>query len=154
MPERDIGLEILEGIREIKEFKRGEIKELSTRELKEPDSFDEIRAPMEEFPMSTKTLDQHIEITPDIAGGKPRIAGRRITVQNIAIWHEFMGMSADEIAADYGLSLGDIKAAMAYYFEHRQEIERQIAEDEAFVDVLQVQTPSPFRQRLIQDERK
>lgn len=28
-------------------------------------------------------ITQHIEITPGIAGGKPRIAGHRITVQNI-----------------------------------------------------------------------
>ncbi len=33
--------------------------------------------------MSPKTLDSHIEITPGISGGKPRIAGHRITVQNI-----------------------------------------------------------------------
>jgi hypothetical protein len=44
-----------------------------------------------------KVLDDHIKITPGIAGGKPRIAGRRITVQNIAILHERMGRSADEI---------------------------------------------------------
>ena len=41
------------------------------------------------------TLDQHIEATPGVAGGKPRIVGHRITVQNIAIWHERMGTSAD-----------------------------------------------------------
>ncbi len=35
MSERNIGLEILEGIQEIKKFKAGEI-ELKTRELKEP----------------------------------------------------------------------------------------------------------------------
>ena len=32
-------------------------------------------------------LTQHIEITPGVAGGKPRIVGHRITVQNIVIWH-------------------------------------------------------------------
>jgi putative transcriptional regulator len=42
MPERDIGLEILEGIREIKTFKAGKI-ELKTRELKEPSSPQAIR---------------------------------------------------------------------------------------------------------------
>ena len=36
---------------------------------------------------------EHIEITPGICGGKPRIAGHRITVQNIVVWHEQMGMS-------------------------------------------------------------
>lgn len=35
--------------------------------------------------MATKTLDEHIEVTPGIAGGKPRIAGHRITVQDVAI---------------------------------------------------------------------
>lgn len=47
-----------------------------------------------------RVLDDHIEITPGMAGGKPRIAGRQITVQNIAIWHELMGKSADEIATE------------------------------------------------------
>jgi putative transcriptional regulator len=44
--ERDIGLEILEGIREIKAFKRGEIEGLRTRELKEPAPPEEIRSRM------------------------------------------------------------------------------------------------------------
>jgi uncharacterized protein (DUF433 family) len=35
--------------------------------------------------MKVKVLDKHIEITPGIAGGKPHIAGHRITVQNIVI---------------------------------------------------------------------
>ncbi|MCL4805790.1 MAG: helix-turn-helix domain-containing protein [Anaerolineae bacterium] len=46
MTDRDIGLEILEGIREIKAFKRGEIEGLRTRELRQPAPPDEIRARM------------------------------------------------------------------------------------------------------------
>ena len=49
--------------------------------------------------MATPKLDQHIEISAGIAGGKPRIRGHRITVQDIAIWHERMGKSPDEITA-------------------------------------------------------
>jgi uncharacterized protein (DUF433 family) len=90
--------------------------------------------------MTIQTLDQHIEITPGIAGGKPRIAGRRITVQNIAIWHEYIGMNVDEIAAEHDLSLGDVHAALAYYFDHRDEIERQIKEDEVFVEAFRAST--------------
>lgn len=44
MTERNIGLEILEGIQEIKSFKRGEIDYLVARELKEPAPAQEIRA--------------------------------------------------------------------------------------------------------------
>ena len=42
MTERDIGLEILEGIREIKAYKAGEV-DLRTRELQEPSLPQEIR---------------------------------------------------------------------------------------------------------------
>jgi len=98
--------------------------------------------------MTVKTLDQHIEITPGTAGGRPRIAGHRITVQNIAIWHERMGQSADEIATDYDLTLADVYAALAYYFDHREEIDRAIVEDEAFVAALRQRTPSPLQRKL------
>jgi putative transcriptional regulator len=43
MSERNIGIEILEGIREIKAFKEGKVK-LTTRKLSEPSSPKEIRA--------------------------------------------------------------------------------------------------------------
>lgn len=38
----------------------------------------------------TGVLDRSIEMTVGIAGGSPRIAGHRLTVQNIVIWHERM----------------------------------------------------------------
>ena len=98
--------------------------------------------------MVVKILDQHIEITPGIAGGKPRIAGRRITVQNIAIWHEWMGRSADEIASEYDLTLADVYAALAYYYDHRLEIEKAIKESESFVEALRQQIPSKVAQKL------
>jgi len=92
--------------------------------------------------MVTQTLNQHIEVTPGIAGGKPRIAGHRITVQNIAIWHERMGKTSDEIAAEYDLILADVHAALAYYFDHQEEIDRSIIEDEAFVESLRARATS------------
>ncbi|MBI4639240.1 MAG: DUF433 domain-containing protein [Candidatus Tectomicrobia bacterium] len=98
--------------------------------------------------MAIKTLDQHIEVTPGIAGGKPRIAGHRITVQNIVIWHERMGKGVDEIATEYDLTLADIYAALAYYFDHRIEIDKAIEESEAFVEALRQHTPSKLRQKL------
>jgi len=46
----------------------------------------------------TAVINNHIEITQGVCGGKPRIAGHRIRVEDIAIWHERMGLSADEIS--------------------------------------------------------
>ena len=95
-----------------------------------------------------KTLEQHIEITPGISGGKPRIAGHRITVKNIVIWHERMGKSADEIATEYDLTLADVYAALAYYFDHRAEINQSIEESKVFVKTLRKQTSSKLSARL------
>ncbi len=98
--------------------------------------------------MITKILDGHIEITDGIAGGKPRIAGHRITVQNIVIWHELLARSADEIAAEYDLTLADVYAALAYYYDHRAEIDKSIKKSELFVETLRQKTPSKVSQKL------
>ena len=95
--------------------------------------------------MSANLLDQHIEMTPGISGGKPRIAGRRITVQNIAVWHERMGKSADEIAAEHDLTLSDVFAALAYYFDHRAEIDETIRADLDFVECLRNRSESRLK---------
>jgi uncharacterized protein (DUF433 family) len=98
--------------------------------------------------MTTQTLYHHITQTPDVVGGKPRIAGRRITVQNIVIWHEHMGYSIDEIATQYDLTLAEIYAALAYYYDHKPEIDQTMAEGEAFVEELRQKTPSLLAQKL------
>jgi uncharacterized protein (DUF433 family) len=98
--------------------------------------------------MTVKTLDRHIEISPNVVGGKPHIAGHRITVQNIVIWHEWMGQSADEIATDYGLSLAEVYAALAYYYDHQAEIDKDIQESEAFVEALRQEIPSKVTRKL------
>ena len=98
--------------------------------------------------MSAKTLDQHIEITPGVMAGKPRIAGRRITVQNIVIWHDRMGISADEIATEYDLTLADIYAALAYYFDHRREIDDTMRRGAAAVEKMRARKPSKVQRKL------
>lgn len=98
--------------------------------------------------MAFGTLGEHIEVTPGVAGGKPRIAGRRITVQNIVVWHERMGKSADEISAEYDLALADIYAALTYYFDHRAEVDESIREGNSFAEALRQSTPSKLREKL------
>lgn len=98
--------------------------------------------------MIAQVLDRHIEITPDISGGKPRIAGHRITVQNIVVWHERMNKTADEICAEHDLTLADVYAALAYYFDHRDEIDHSIEESEAFIEALRKRLPSIVEKKL------
>ena len=94
-------------------------------------------------------ITEHIDITPGVCGGKPRIAGHRIKVQDIAIWHDKMGMSPDEIVSQYpSINLSDVYAALAYYYDHIEEIRLHIEEDERFVRELQAKTPSIVQQKL------
>lgn len=87
----------------------------------------------------------YISIDPEICSGKPHIVGRRITVPQIAIWHEFMGKSADEIATEYDLSLSEVYAGLVYYFDHRQEMDDLIAESESLVSALIQNMPSKIK---------
>ncbi|MDT7858125.1 DUF433 domain-containing protein [Rubrivirga sp. S365] len=93
-------------------------------------------------------LDKHIEATPGVCGGKPRIAGRRITVQNVALWHEREGKTVDEIATEYDLTLGDVHAALAYYYDHKGDVDRRVAEGEAYAERARAETPSPLERKL------
>lgn len=89
------------------------------------------------------TIAKHIEQTPGICGGKPRIAGTRIRVQDIYICHEVNGMSPDEIVDAFPhISLADVYAALAYFHDHRDRILRDVEMEERFVADFQRQNPS------------
>jgi uncharacterized protein (DUF433 family) len=93
--------------------------------------------------MSSLVLKQHIEVTPGVCGDKPRIAGHRIKVQDIVIWHERMAMCPDEIVYNYPtITLADVYAALAYYHDHREEIRQDIESSENFAKQLQGDKPS------------
>ncbi|MEA3377127.1 MAG: DUF433 domain-containing protein [Chloroflexota bacterium] len=71
-----------------------------------------------------------------------------MTVQNIVIWHERMGLSADEIASEYDLTLSEVYVALAYYHDHRAEIHQSIRAERAFVEELRRLTPSKLPEKL------
>ena len=71
---------------------------------------------------------EHLSITPGVCGGKACIAGHRIRVMDIVVWHDKWGRSPYEIVDDFpGLTLADVYAALAYYRDHRDEIESEFA---------------------------
>jgi uncharacterized protein (DUF433 family) len=69
--------------------------------------------------------------SPDVRGGRPRIAGTGVTVRRIAGWYK-LGLSPEEIADEFGhLTLAQVYAALAYYHANRDEIEQDLAEEDA-----------------------
>ncbi|HZL37901.1 MAG TPA: DUF433 domain-containing protein [Tepidisphaeraceae bacterium] len=100
-----------------------------------------------------QTEIQHITHTPGMCGGKACIAGHRIRVMDIVVWHEMRGYCPDEIVDMFpGITLGDVHAALAYYFDHREEIEADFRKADEWGEWLKANIPSKipaeFRERL------
>lgn len=94
-------------------------------------------------------LTERITKTPGVCGGKACIAGHRIRVMDIAIWHEYMGMSADEIVAAYPtIMLSDVHAALAYYYDHIEEIREDIRRNDELAEQFRAQFPSKLKEKL------
>jgi uncharacterized protein (DUF433 family) len=69
--------------------------------------------------------------TPGICSGRPRIAGTGVSILRIADWYK-MGMTPEEIAGAYPhLNLAQVHAALAYYHANRDEIDAEMAAEEA-----------------------
>lgn len=69
---------------------------------------------------------EHIVSTSGVMGGKPRIAGHRVSVENIVVLYEWHHWPVERIADQLELSPAQVHAALAYYFDHRQEIDESI----------------------------
>lgn len=98
----------------------------------------------------TDVLRRHIEIVDGAGGPKARIAGHRVRVEDVAVWHERLGMSPDAIVDSVPtLTLADVHAALAYYWDHRDEIDRQIDTGRSLSDELRGRFgPGPLAEKL------
>ncbi|MEN0111197.1 MAG: DUF433 domain-containing protein [Planctomycetota bacterium] len=80
------------------------------------------------------TQTQYIEIRENRRGlPRPCVAGTRIRVQDIVLDYERHGCTADQIAVNLPpLSLAQVHSALAYYFDHKDEVLACIRDDEAY----------------------
>lgn len=66
----------------------------------------------------------HIMRDPKVSGGQPVVDGTRIPVATLVCAHQ-LGMDLDEILVQYpGLTAAELHAALLYYFDHKDEVER------------------------------
>src|SRR5437867_3900264 len=85
----------------------------------------------------------HIVCTPDTCAGQPRIDGTRITVNLVAEKVVHLRLTPEEVLIDHPhLTLAQIHAALAYYFDHRTEVEASMREGKEFVEELRKRFPS------------
>ncbi len=63
---------------------------------------------------------------PDVRGGRPCIDGTGLRVTDLVMAHLFHRRTPDEIASDYEISLAQVYASLAYYYEHKAELDEDI----------------------------
>jgi uncharacterized protein (DUF433 family) len=81
---------------------------------------------------ATIDIDELLEASEGVSGGRPCLKGTRTTVHIVAA-HHLGGMSAEEILDGFPrASLAGIHAALAYYYAHKAEVDADLAEDAAF----------------------
>jgi uncharacterized protein (DUF433 family) len=91
------------------------------------------------------TLANPISIRPEVCGGKPCVGGTRIRVWDLHVMHHLEGRCPTELLTAYPqLSLADVHAALAYYLDHRQEIEAQMEQADTIVARLEAEHNSRY----------
>ncbi len=96
-----------------------------------------------------RVLTEHIEKTPGILGGKARIAGHRVRVLDIVAWHERRGLSPDEIVDLFpSITLADVHAALAYYFDRRDEIDAEMRKEDRVASEMKSRVASKLQDKL------
>jgi len=76
--------------------------------------------------MQTVLTIDLIATDPTVRNGRPCIAGTGLRVTDIVMAHLFHGRTPDEIAADYAVALAQVYAALAYYYEHKEDLDAAI----------------------------
>lgn len=97
------------------------------------------------------TVIRHIEIRQNRDGqDRAYISGTRVRVQDIYVDSEILGKSPEEIIATLPhVTLAQVHAALAYYFDHREQILDELRQDEQFVQLMKARTgPGPLEMKL------
>jgi len=80
-------------------------------------------------------IGSFIVCTPGVVGGRPRIDGTRVTVRSVALCYK-QGLMPEEIVQQYErLTIAQVYAALTYYHANRDEIEADIAAENALYDL-------------------
>lgn len=93
------------------------------------------------------TTQPHIVLN---ASAQPMIEGTRIKVRELVLNHLAYGWSPEELAWQHpSLTLAQVYAALAYYYDHKEQLDREIQEGlERFDRLRRSNQDSPIRQKL------
>ena len=77
---------------------------------------------------ASEVIHPYVERRPGVQGGRPVIKGSRFPISSIVQNHR-RGLSVDEIIDAFPwLHPAEVYDALSYYYDHREQIGREIAE--------------------------
>ena len=78
--------------------------------------------------VALKIRHPHIVVRKGYCGGSPVIAGTKFPVRSVVSYVLRQGMTPEELAAEFPhLTLAQIHDALSYYYDHQEEIDRDLA---------------------------
>ena len=87
--------------------------------------------------------------SPEVCGGKPCISGTRIRVLDVYVLYELQSKSVDEIVDAFPqLSMSDVFAALAYLWDHRDEVINSLQQEQEIAETLRQNFPSKLEAKL------
>lgn len=98
--------------------------------------------------MTAETVTSHIAVNAD---GVAFIGGTTLKVREIVVEHLAHGWSPEELHFQHGgkVSMAQIHAALAYYYDHQDAIDAEIDRELSDVETLRRRLDAPLlRQRL------
>ena len=105
---------------------------------------------MKPQPVSSEVIHPYVERRPGVQGGKPIIKNSRFPVSSI-VQNYRRGLSVEEILHEFPwLSPAEVHDALSYYYDHRAEIDREIAELMELNQTMQ-KYPSTSRQTEVRE---
>ncbi|PSP34570.1 hypothetical protein BRC64_00615 [Halobacteriales archaeon QH_10_67_22] len=81
--------------------------------------------------------------TPDVLGGEPRIKGRRIGVLHVVNRVLDGDEAPASVAADFDLDIADVYRAVAYYYDHPDEMREWRRRKRATAETARDEQPDP-----------
>jgi len=75
-----------------------------------------------------KIRHPHIVVRKGYCGGSPVIAGTKFPVRSVVNYVLRQGMTPEELSAEFRhLTLAQIHDALSYYYDHKEDIERDLS---------------------------
>lgn len=78
--------------------------------------------------METMLSINLITTNPKVRGGRPCLIGTGLRVSDVVMARLFHSQTPDEISTAYAVPLAAVYAALAYYYEHKAEIDADLRE--------------------------